>query len=359
MKTRRRPGETAVPAVNGDGRIIGLDIGATGVRAAVLNAVRGPGLPSVQIQALGHISLPLAAVVDGAVRDQAVVTNAVKHLAQENGFTGANVIVGTTNPQVVVRDLQMPNLPREQVRLALPFQARELVALPLDEVILDYTPFGLVDGAPDMLHGLLIAAPRLPVVAAVSAVERAGLRVATVDLSSIATLRFLAQERMTAEAVIDIGAHLTSIVVHSHGMPKVVRTVARGGQELTERLADRADLSFDDAERAKYSEGLTSGTEIATILTEGVRPLLAEIRSSLHFFAATNSDVDLERISLTGGGAWLPGLADLIAAQHAMPVEVIAPAHHIETRWSTFMRQMGSGVSASAVSVGLAMGAAA
>src|SRR5207244_10593751 len=133
---------------------------------------------------------------------------ALKSLWEMNKFECRSVILGITNQQVVVRDLVLPSLPPDQFAKALPFQAREVVPLPLDQVLLDFTPLGPVDPAGDTISGLLVAAPRAPIVAAVQAVERAGLRVARVDLSSFALLRSIADERLAVEAVIDIGAHL-------------------------------------------------------------------------------------------------------------------------------------------------------
>lgn len=351
---------------NGNGRVIGIDVGSTAVRATVLSPGRGwapevgdTGVPTVAIHALGHVALPLGAVVNGVVTDRAAVASAVKHLAQENDFRSQNVVVGTSNQQIVVREMRMPNLPPDQMMLALPFQAKDIIALPIEELVLDFIPLGGPDPATNELPGILVAAPRLPILAAVRAVEQAGLTVAKVDLASFGALRFIAQERLKAEAVVDLGASLTSIIVHSHGVPKVVRTIARGGQELTERLADRADLSLADAEQAKHAEGLRGGGEISSILQEAIRPLLAEIRSSIHYFGSNNPDAALERIALTGGGALLPGLAEHLSRQLGVAVEVVPAAQHIETRWQTRMKQMGSGISASAVSVGLAMGAAA
>ena len=128
------------------------------------------------------------------------------------------------NPQVVVRPLQIPNLNAQQRAKALPFQAREIIALPLDEVILDFAQVGDPDPGTGMVSGLLIATPRRPVLAAVEAVERAGLKVARVDLSSFGALRSTGDEHLVVQAVIDLGAQLTSIVIHNHGVPKLVRT---------------------------------------------------------------------------------------------------------------------------------------
>jgi type IV pilus assembly protein PilM len=255
----------------------------------------------------------------------------------------------------------MPNLTAEQRVKALPFQAREIVALPMDQVLLDFAQLGEVDPETDTVSGLLIATPRQPVLAAVDAVERAGLRVARVDLSTFAALRSIADQDLAVEAVIDIGAHLTSIVIHNQGIPKVVRTVTRGGKELTDRLADAMDMGIAEAELAKAQVGLDgSHAEIARILGEGVRPLLAEIRSSIHYFSSASSGAAIERISLTGGGSNLGGLANALADQIGVPVNTVAPMQHIRNRWASKQAQQDENEGfASAVSVGLAMGAAA
>lgn len=347
-----------VGVVNTDGRAIGLDIGATGVRAAMLTPSINGDEPTVTVESLGHVELPMGAVVNGVVKDGAAVTRAIKELWSANSFGSRNVIVGVTNQQVVVRDLQMPNLTPQQLKLALPFQAREIVALPMDQAILDFVRLGEVDPATNTVPGLLIAAPREPVLAAVQAVERAGLTVARVDLSSFAALRFVASTSLSVEAVVDLGAQLTSIVIHHQGIPRVVRTVSRGGQELTERLADRAGMSVPDAEAAKCSVGLVGDSEIARFLTEAVRPLLAEIRSSLHFFGSATPGAVVEGIALTGGASSLPGLVDELARQHGIPARVVSPSERVANRWSG-RHSLPEGYCATAVSVGLAMGSAA
>ena len=185
-----------------------------------------------------------------------------------------------------------------------------------------------------MISGLLVATPRQPVLAAVTAVEKAGLKVARVDLSTFASLRSIADERLAVEAVLDLGAQLTSIVIHNQGIPKVVRTVPRGGRDLTDALADKLGLSHADAESIKREVGLTgSNREVVKVLTEVLRPLLAEIRSSIHYFASSGGDAPLERISLTGGGASLPGLSSLLGEQMGIPAGVVAPLQHIRNRW--------------------------
>jgi type IV pilus assembly protein PilM len=236
---------------------------------------------------------------------------------------------------------------------------QDIIALPVDQAVLDFIPVGEPDLEAETVTGLLIAAPRRPLSAAVQVVERAGLRVGRVDLSSFAALRSCAGAHLNIEAVVDMGAHLTNVVIHEYGIPRVIRTVARGGEALTAHLASRSGLDLADAETAKRAVGLTGDDpDVSEALTEGLRPLFAEIRSSLHLFASANPSGPLERVTLTGGAASLPGLAPALATQLGVRVDVGTPMRHVTKRRRAGERP-GDERFASAVSVGLAMGVAA
>jgi type IV pilus assembly protein PilM len=347
--------------INTDGHAIGLDLGATSVRAAILALTMTGAGPAVTVHGVGSVPLPPGAVVNGVVNQQAAVVQALKQLWSTYGFKCSKVILGVANPQAVVRPLQIPNLSAQQRAKALPFQAREIIALPLDEVVLDYAQVGEPDAETGLLNGLLIASPRRPVLAAVEAVERAGLEVARVDLSSFGALRAIGDQQFKVQAVIDLGAHLTSIIIHRHGVPQLVRTLARGGQQVTDLLVENLGLTPEDAERAKRETGLTGQRDSGSAAVEtAIRPLLAEIRSSINYFRGGNDGAALESISLTGGAAGLPGLAAALSSQNGVPVTVIDPMQHVGNRLPP--GEPGTSESemhASAVAFGLAIGAAA
>jgi Tfp pilus assembly PilM family ATPase len=87
---------------------------------------------------------------------------------------------------------------------------------------------------------------------------------------------------------------------------------------------------------------------------------MAEIRSSVHYFGSSNGGAQLERVSLTGGGAALLGLADELASNLQIATSSVMPMQHVRNRHaSKEANQKDSDLSATAVSVGLAMGAAA
>lgn len=340
-----------------DGHAIGLDLGATAVRAAVLRVDTRDGVPQVIHQLVGGLPLAAGTVVNGAVADPAALSATLKALWRTYGIGCRNVILGVASPQVQVRELRVPDLNPADRAKSLSFQAREVIAMPMDQVVLDFAP---LEDAPDdssLVNGLLVATPREPVLTAVAAVEAAGLKVARVDLSSFAVLRAVAEPGLTSEAVIDLGAHLTTVIVHQRGVPKVVRTLGRGGEELTRRLAERLELSLQEAEEGKCRDGLDSTSEIGSTLTELLGPLLNDIRTSVNYFRTANTGATIEQITLTGRAAQLPGLVAAVA-QH-----VGAPTRLAETTDALGQPAKRTGKSdtrwGSALSAGLAIGAAA
>jgi type IV pilus assembly protein PilM len=341
------------PAMNADGHAIGVDVGAGAVRVAVV-APAAQGRPAVTAHGIGEVPLPRGAVVGGVVADPAAVTTALTALWTANRFECRKVVLGVANQQVVVRPLTMPALPPDQLRRALPFQAREVLPLPVDEAVCDFVSLH-TDEAAGTISGLLVAAPRAPITTAVRAVEAAGLHVARVDLSAFGALRALADDQVGVEAVVDIGASLTNIAVHDHGVPSVVRVVTRGGDELTDALVTRQGMDPAAAEDAKRSVGVAgSDLTIAATVLQALRPLVAEIRSSVQYFQAARPGAQVQCVGLTGGGSDLPGLEAELTRQLGIETRRVPALRHVLNQSTD-----GEVDRASAVAVGLAIGAAA
>jgi type IV pilus assembly protein PilM len=260
----------------------------------------------------------------------------------------------------VVRETQVSNLPRKELKASLPFQVRDQLPLAVDRALLDFYPLEDPGDAPTV-RGLLIATPKDAVLTAVDAIERAGLRVEHVDLASFALLRAAARLDTQVEALVDIGAQVTSMVVHADGEPLIVRTVPRGGIELTETIATRLGIHTTEAEELKCRFGLHGDgrPDAAGAIEDAVRPLVNEIRSSFTYLASGERQKRVTRLGLSGGGALMPGLAEHLQAQLRVPV--VHADSSVRLRDTRRARQRGFDqfVPSAAVSIGLTLGAAA
>ena len=103
---------------------IGLDIGSMSIRA--VETARGKEGPV--IANFGEVPLPEGTVQAGVIHDEKVVTAALRQLWAVAKFRGRDVVLGVTNPQTVVREMSVANLPEREMRKSLPFQVRDMLA---------------------------------------------------------------------------------------------------------------------------------------------------------------------------------------------------------------------------------------
>ena len=312
---------------------MGLDIGTSGVRAAELTMGKG----KATLERFGQVALPLGAVRDGEVVDVDVVAAAIKQLWAQAKFSAKKVVVGVANQKVVVRQVDLPWLPMKELRQSLAFQVQDYIPMPVEDAILDFHPLEefTSDAGARMLRVLLVAAARDMVGSALEAVEKAGLQPTMVDLTSFAILRTQVTSsggfEVESEALIDIGASVTNIVVHQGGVPRFVRILLMGGGDITEAISERLGVSGDQAESVKQTKGLAvaaGGAEPhpadrAIESTGGA--FVEEVRGSLAFYLAQPGSARIGRVVLSGGGSRLGGLVERLTAATRLPVEVARP----------------------------------
>jgi type IV pilus assembly protein PilM len=342
---------------------IGLDIGTSVVRAAELSF----GRAGITLERFGQVVLPEGAVRDGEVVDPEPVVESLRQLWAATGFSHKRVVMGVANQRVIVRQLELPWMEQSELRDSLAFHVADFLPIPVDAAVLDFFPLeeGTDEGGARLLRGLLVAAARDTVLANVRCAERAGLSCQSVDLTSFAVLRSMGRQSgmdVETEALIDVGARVTNIVVHSSGVPRFVRIMLMGGQDVTDAVADRLGIPTSEAEAMKQQVALLGASEefgaVSQAMTSTAQDFVDEIRGSLDYYGASTPSHPVERILLCGGGSRLDGLRERLASATRLPV--------VEGDPFTTMRIGSTGLDddqldfvkpLAAVPVGLALGA--
>jgi type IV pilus assembly protein PilM len=335
---------------------IGLDIGSSSIRAVEVRRAKD----EYSLTNFGQVPLPHGTVQGGILEDPLALTSALKQLWAACKFNTKRVMLGVTNPQLVVREVSVSNLPAKEMRKSLPFQVRDMLPLAVERSLLDFRPLEEPGDNPTV-RGLLIAMPKDAVLALVQAVQKAGLHVVDVDLASFAMLRAASRLDAQVEAIVDIGAEVTSVVVHADGEPLIVRTVPRGGAEVTESIATRLGIPAPEAEAIKCRYGLHGDDhpDTAAAVADAIRPLVNELRSSFTYLASGERQKQVTRVSLCGGTALMPGLADHVQKQLGVQVMYADAAGRLRDTREARQRGFDSFVPSAAVSIGLTLGAAA
>lgn len=346
------------------GTVIGLDIGTSAVRASEVSVAKTPAT----LLRFGQLALPPGAVRDGEVQDPGLVGDALAELWRQGGFKGKKVVVGLSNGRVIVRQIDLPFMNPDELRSSLEFQVQEFIPIPVEEAQLDslvLEDFTSAEGE-HMMRVLLVAATRDMIETVLDSLRRAKLQPVIIDLIPFALMRSLYQGGMpeatrSAEAIVDIGAAVTNIVVHERGVPRFTRILIMGGHDFTEALASGLGVDPADAENIKrqVSYGQMQGAEGAVrILEDRTVAFVDEIRGSLDFYMAGVDSVPVTKVILSGGGSRLSTIGQRLASSLGIPVELGHPLQFVrlDRGLGLDQRQLAEAEPHMAVPVGLALG---
>ena len=256
--------------------------------------------------------------------------------------------------------------PADDLKASLRYQAADLVPMPVEEAVLDFVPLEeVVTDSSRQLRGLLVAAAQDAVLDAIRAVQKAGLKVSTVDLTPFAVLRVAGSRDPLGlsgpEAVVDIGAKVTNIIVHEGGVPKFVRILLLGGDDVTGAVVERLGIAPADAEQLKRmpaTQADPSTADARRVIDAALNDFVDEIRGSVDYFVAMSGGRPLSRLVLSGGGSLADGLAQKLATAARTPVEYGRPFAQVQVgKTGLTPEQLQFVEPLSAVPVGLAMGA--
>lgn len=343
---------------------VGLDIGTSAVRAAQVSGGRGGS----SLVAFGQVALPPGAVTDGEIRDPGPVSEAISQLWKRAKLRSKKAVIGVANQRVVVRQVDLPYMEEKEFRSSLRFVVADHIPMPVESAELDYQILEdyMTESGEHMMRVLLVAAATDMVEGFISAISAAGLEPLGVDLTPFAVARAVSsaargEEGIAgAEAVVDVGAGVTNIIVHHNGEPRFVRILLVGGDDTTTALAEDIGVSFEEAEAVKLDLGRGVGSsEAQGVLADRVAYLVNEIRGSIDYYSSQEDSEPVGAVLLSGGGSLTPGLPEALERAMDMHVRRAAPLSEMNVKKSGLTQeQVGQIEPVAAAAIGLAIGAA-
>jgi type IV pilus assembly protein PilM len=328
---------------------VALDIGGSSLLALQIAGASG------KLKLRGCYEWPLSEglVVDGEIVDVDLFARELKAFASQYGFRGRSVHLAVGNQKVIVRNIDMPVMTEEELRGAIEFQAQDYIPIPVEEAVLDFQIIGKSTGADGASRQevLLVAAQRAMIGMFTAAVRQAGLKVAGIDISSMALVRalipptsFLADvsEGAPCRAIADISSSVSTLVVAVGDVMKFTRIINFSSDRFARVLGEQLGVPFDDAQGLAQRVGLPGpvpadeGVYAEEVLTDARQRLLEiasqlsdEIRRSLHYYQGQPSAVPATELILSGRGALVRNLDAHLSEALNIPVSIGNPLAHV------------------------------
>ncbi len=291
--------------------VIGLDLGADAVKAAVLKgSFRGWEVEDFlaldvvrdEADAAPEVGPDPSAEDDGETADSSssleveaadppdlAVAAAVRTLLETIDRPQAQIVVGLPASSVSTWLVDMPFSDPRRLTQTLPFEMENYVPWDLDEVVLDYQVASTADDGSAKVFSAM--APRRSVGRLLRTLAAAGVdpRYVTVDVAALAALPGALLE---GTVLLDVGATRTLVCVGIATRAAWVRSFDGGTRDL-----------LDD-------DGVLSSTGLARYISR-MRPTL---------LAAEQAGHPIERIEVCGGGALQTGLLMQLEADFGVEV---------------------------------------
>ena len=151
--------------------LLGLDIGSSSVKLVELGGSHG----AFRLESYAIVPLPAEAVIESNVREVGWLSEAIGQCIRLSGAGSKQVAMAVAGSAVITKLIEMDaGLSVDQLETMITLEADQYIPYPLDEVALDFSVIGPVDGDPAQVQVLLAACRRENVDARVKAVDAMG-----------------------------------------------------------------------------------------------------------------------------------------------------------------------------------------
>ncbi|MHB8770224.1 MAG: pilus assembly protein PilM [Syntrophales bacterium] len=268
-------------------RILGLDIGASSVKAVLLSrGLRG----GYRLLAFRLVDLAAA----GGLPE------ALEQLFADQTFRGSVCVTTLPSAALSFRNVKLPFRENRKIRQTLPFAVEPLIPAPLDEVFIDYT----LVGQTDQTEIFAAVAPRLLVGERTALLAPYVRETAVIDIDAVPLALRLMEKPGFPEAalILAVGSQETTAVFTAGGRVVHVRSYPFGGETAKEPGAIAPEVAEPRGDACDRFLNELRNTQESLLWQGG----LAQPPG---------------RIILTGGGSRAAGLAERLAALFTVPVE--------------------------------------
>ncbi len=323
-----------------DGRVIGLDLGHSTVKAVQLRSEKGRAI----LETYGEIAVgPYGQLAVGQVANLASdkMVELIHDLFREANLTATSVSLSIPLRSSLLLIIDLPNLSRSQLDKVIPIEARKYIPVPISEVELDWWVIPALGGdsatAPDdggvkKTEVLLAAIHKEVITQYTEQMKKLELTPAFFEIETFSAIRSIFGGERGATVILDLGAATTKLAIVDYGVVRLSHTISKGAQDITLAISRSLGVEFAKAEEIKRSVGLVEryeGQSMTNLVGAIIEYIFAEVHKVVTIYE-TRHRRSIEKVILIGGGSLLKGLFELAGQSFEVPVTLGQPFGKVE-----------------------------
>ncbi len=300
----------------------GLDIGSSSIKLVEISG-KNVNLAVIGANPTGKVGVDLIPV------DQNSLIDAVKAILAANNVKNKKVVVSIPESLVFTRVMSFPIMSSPELATAIKWEAEQVIPYPIDKLELSwvvmYKPKNSL--STEKMRVLVVAVPSKISNAYVLFMDLLGLEVVRIENEIVSLVRSLIITRKVAgvSLIVDLGFSNTKMVVADASAIFTSYLSTLGGMAFTRIVADAFKLAVSQAEEYKRTYGLDK-TQFEGKLYQAMEPVLSglvgDIKKVIASYLATYPERKIDRLILSGGGAFLKGLVPVLTEQTGLEVGI-------------------------------------
>jgi len=323
----------ALFGLGGSKTTVGLDIGSGLIKVVAIDHAKEPTLSKV-----GVAPVLQDAIVEGEVMDPGVVGDAIRSAFDAAGVKQKRVVAAVGGRDVIIKKIQVDRMKESDAADVVRWEAQQHVPFDIEGVQLDFQVLD-PEGEGVQMDVLLVAAKRELVENRAALLSDAGLDPAVVDVDAFAlhnAFEVSYPEAMRGvAAMIHIGHEVTNVNILQEGVPLLTRDLSVGTRKFREDLQRERGMSVEDADR--LLQGFERSADLDPFVKSRGEEIGVGVERAGAFLASASRDAgQIQRVYCSGGGARIPGLADVLAERLRLPVEVADPLKGLRVKDGAF-----------------------
>ena len=312
--------------------VAGLDVGSSSIKMVELEG-KADNLSLVN---LGFENLPSDTIIDGQIMELNTVSDVIRNLCTNHGVNADNVVTGVSGHSVIIKNIVLPRMSREELDESIDWHAEEHIPYDLADVSLDYQ---VTAESSEATHVLIAACKRERIDNIRQAIQLSGRQPVVIDVDTFALQNCYEANYHPADSdvvtLLNIGASTMNVNIVKGTRSLFTRDITVGGSQFTDVLQRNLGISYQQAEAVKRGSNSVPNADEKSIepLMNNVTEVVAnEIQKTFDFYRATSEDnhTVVQKILISGGGSKLQGLAAELSARLELPVEVLNPFRNIK-----------------------------
>lgn len=309
----------------------GLDIGANSIKLVKLKR-KGT---SYILKALAIKELPLGVIAEDEIKDRDSVIFDIQSLIDQTDPKLKEVAISISGHGVITDKIVMDRKSGAEAEQAILFEAEQRAPFDVEDVTLDYHVIR-EDPETNKMEVLLVAARNEFLKSYLDMIIDTGLKPVIVDTDAFAILNAytinydIDPTRVTA--LIDLGFDVTNMTFIKDGLYHSTRDVSNGTRLVFDAVAKEFRLNQEltaKALRGEMDSSIDQDMFKATILTAS-EELVAGLEVAISYFKSSSGADKVDWVVLSGGGALIPFLPEMLQAKLSIPIEICNPLRNIE-----------------------------